>query len=327
MPGPRLDVVVDALGRASGSRRRCRAPAGPRRPCARRASARPALAQPGQVAHRGLGAGQHHQVGVGELAPARSRSAPARPARRPARRRRWRWRSAAAGPPRPAATSAPRGGAGRPEHAVRARRRASPRRRARAVRTSGSTPSVGRPVSARSMSSPGSSSAGSPRNLLIDEAGDPAPGPRRRAAASVPNSAANTPPRSMSPTTITGRSAARARPMLTMSVGPQVDLGRAAGALADHHVVACAAGRPGVARRRPEQRGLALPVVRARSTVADRPARARPPELRSLPGLSSTGLIATLGSSPHAPACIAWARPISPPSRGDDRVVATCSAP
>jgi hypothetical protein len=37
-------------------------------------------------------------------------------------------------------------------------------------------------------------------------------------------------------------------------------------------------------------------------------------ELRSLPGLSSTGLNATLGSSPQACACIACARPISPPS-------------
>ncbi len=37
-------------------------------------------------------------------------------------------------------------------------------------------------------------------------------------SARVPNSAANTPPRSMSPTTSTGRSAARASPMFAMSV-------------------------------------------------------------------------------------------------------------
>src|SRR6266568_3076121 len=37
-------------------------------------------------------------------------------------------------------------------------------------------------------------------------------------------------------------------------------------------------------------------------------------ERRSLPGLSSTGLNRTLGSSPHARACSACARPISPPS-------------
>ncbi len=36
--------------------------------------------------------------------------------------------------------------------------------------------------------------------------------------------------------------------------------------------------------------------------------------MRSLPGLSSTGLNATLGASPQASACIACARPISPPS-------------
>ena len=40
-------------------------------------------------------------------------------------------------------------------------------------------------------------------------------GPSR---ATVPNRAANTPPRSMSPTTMTGSPAARASPMLAMSV-------------------------------------------------------------------------------------------------------------
>ena len=81
----------------------------------------------------------------------------------------------------------------------------------------GTTPSVGRPVSARSWSSPGASSAGSPRNLLTTNpairawsAGD--------STATVPNRCASTPPRSMSPTTTTGRSAACASPMFAMSV-------------------------------------------------------------------------------------------------------------
>ena len=50
---------------------------------------------------------------------------------------------------------------------------------------------------------------------------------------------------------------------------------------------------------------LTVPCARPSTTTCDD---------RSLPGLSSTGLNATLGASPHACACIACARPISPPS-------------
>ena len=45
-----------------------------------------------------------------------------------------------------------------------------------------------------------------------------------------------TPPRSMSPTTTTGTSAARAKPILAMSCFPEIDLGRAAGALDEDDV-------------------------------------------------------------------------------------------
>ena len=64
---------------------------------------------------------------------------------------------------------------------------------------------------------PLSSSSGAPRNLLMmkPETSSWSPGGIR---ASVPYSAANTPPRSMSPTTMTGSPAARASPMFATSV-------------------------------------------------------------------------------------------------------------
>ena len=56
-----------SLGRASGSRRRCRAPGGPRRPARSDRVGQAALAQPLQARDRAAGAGQHHEVGVGQL--------------------------------------------------------------------------------------------------------------------------------------------------------------------------------------------------------------------------------------------------------------------
>ena len=81
----------------------------------------------------------------------------------------------------------------------------------------GIIPNGMRPVSSCSIPTPGSSSSGAPRNLLITNPATSAwsAGSSR---ARVPCSAANTPPRSMSPTTITGRCAARASPMFAMSV-------------------------------------------------------------------------------------------------------------
>jgi hypothetical protein len=83
-------------------------------------------------------------------------------------------------------------------------------------RRQGSTPYVGRPVIDASMSRPGASSRRSPRNLLTMN-----PAISRWSAgsstASVPNIAASSPPRSMSPTTTTGRAAARARPIFARS--------------------------------------------------------------------------------------------------------------
>ena len=67
------------------------------------------------------------------------------------------------------------------------------------------------------MVSPLSSSSGAPRNLLITKP-EMSAWSAGESRASVPYMAANTPPRSMSPTTMTGRPAARARPMLATSV-------------------------------------------------------------------------------------------------------------
>ncbi len=80
----------------------------------------------------------------------------------------------------------------------------------------GNVPSTGRPVNSRSISSPGASSRASPRNLFTIQ---PAISDWSSAesSASVPNIDANTPPRSMSPTTTTGSRAADANPMFAMS--------------------------------------------------------------------------------------------------------------
>ena len=104
--------------------------------------------------------------------------------------------------------------------------------------TNGSTPSVGRPVRPVELVEAGREDRLVAAELVDHEAGDVALVGRARARRRVPSSDANTPPRSMSPTSSTGRSAARARPMLVEVGGAQVDLGRAAGALADDDVVA-----------------------------------------------------------------------------------------
>ena len=96
-------------------------------------------------------------------------------------------------------------------------------------------------------------------------------------------------------------------------VRPEVDLGRAAGPLADHDVVA---GGEVVVRR--ERRLGERRPARRRTTRrrASRPAGPRTTTWlrRSLPGLSRTGFIADSGSARAASACTHCARPISEPS-------------
>ena len=116
----------------------------------------------------------------------------------------------------------------------------------------------------------------------------------------------------MSPTTTTGRSAAWASPMFAMSVARRLI---SAGEPAPSQTttsnrdrrsarVAVTTSSSAALRSRYDS-ALTVPCARPSTTTCDD---------RSLPGLSSTGLNATLGASPHACACMAWARPISPPS-------------
>ena len=101
----------------------------------------------------------------------------------------------------------------------------------------GSTPSTGRPVSRSSVSRPGRSRPTSPRNLLTTNPATSA-WSSASSSASVPCMAANTPPRSMSPTSTVGMRAVPGEPHVDEVVRPQVDLGGAAGPLADDDVVA-----------------------------------------------------------------------------------------
>ena len=175
----------------------------------------------------------------------------------------------------------------------------------------GSTPSTGRPVRPVSIRSPGASRPGSPRNLLMTN-------PLIRAwsagcsKASVPYRAANTPPRSMSPTTTTGSPAARASPMLAMSVSRRlISAGLPAPSQMTTSYSALRSSRlsRAILSRSPEC---------VRYSAALTSSRGWPSTMTwvrvSLPGLSSTGFIRASGSMPAAVACMAWARPISAPS-------------
>src|SRR5262249_46972518 len=177
-----------------------------------------ALAQPGEVGHGGPAAGQDHQVGVVDLG-----GGGGEPDRHPPPRGQ---RGGVGGGGRPgAADPRPPGPAPPPRRSVppspspfagAVARLSESSASSQSPAVHGSTPSTGRPVSSRSRSSPGSSRAGSPRNLFTTNPATSA-WSSRLSRASVPYSAASAPPRSMSATTITGRPAARARPMLAMS--------------------------------------------------------------------------------------------------------------
>src|ERR1700723_130212 len=130
--------------------------------------------------------------------------------------------------------------------------------------------------------------------------------------ATVPNRCASNPPRSMSPTMTTGRFAARARPMFTKSVARKlVSAGEPAPSqiTTSNSVRNCANSSCTTAESllRSDQYSAAV------ATPATCP-RITSCEVMSLPGLSRIGLNRTLGARPAARACIAWARPISPPS-------------
>ena len=177
-PSPAPDSTSSSIVRpASGSRRRSPAPAAPRAARPTTASASPSgAATPGRQPW--TGAGQHDEVGVGDHGGVGGDGDLARPARRPARRRRWRWRSAGSARPPPAACAGRRRG-------VESRRQRRPPARPRRPATRRAATAARRapaPRSARQLRSrPGASRPTSPRNLLITNPRS-APGRPRRAA-------------------------------------------------------------------------------------------------------------------------------------------------
>src|SRR6201996_7180160 len=116
----------------------------------------------------------------------------------------------------------------------------------------------------------------------------------------------------MSPTITTGRFAARARPMFTKSVARKLI---SAGEPAPSQMTASNSVRSransscttadSLLRSDQYSAAVATPATCPLTTSC---------EVMSLPGLSRIGLNRTLGAKPAARACIAWARPISPPS-------------
>ena len=161
-----------------------------------------------------------------------------------------------------------------------------------------------------SMAVPLESSSRAPRNLLITKPAISA-WSAGSSSATVPCSAANTPPRSMSPTTITGRPAARARPMLATSVGRRLI---SAGLPAPSQITTSYSRRSSA--RLSAATARSRPAWLRYSTASTSPAGWPSSTTwlrRSLPGLSRTGFIRASGSIPAAAACIAWARPISAP--------------
>ena len=150
--------------------------------------------------------------------------------------------------------------------------------------------------------------------LVDEEAARPAPRRPASSTARVPTIWAMTPPRSMSPISTTGTSAARAKPMLAMSFVAQIDLRRAARALDQHEVGLARCSLRETLEHARQQLRLPAPDTRAPSRRRRPGPARRPGEPISLCGFSSTGFIWTLGSTPQARACNACARPISPPS-------------
>src|SRR5271155_1057966 len=116
----------------------------------------------------------------------------------------------------------------------------------------------------------------------------------------------------MSPTMTTGRFAARARPMFTKSVARKLI---SAGGPAPSQITTSNSVR----NCANSSCTIAESLLRSDqySAAVTEPATCPPItscEVVSLPGLSRIGLNRTLGARPAARACIAWARPISPPS-------------
>ena len=128
----------------------------------------------------------------------------------------------------------------------------------------------------------------------------------------VPTRLAMTPPRSMSPTSTTGTSAARAKPILAMSPALRFT-SDAEPAPSTRTRSASSDSREKLSRTASMRRGFQDWYSRAFAVPTTRPCTTTCEPI-SLWGFSSTGFMWTLGATPAARACSAWARPISPPS-------------
>ena len=245
-----------------------------------------AVAQPRQVGDGRPGPGQHHQVGVGQLGRARSTNRTS-----DAGLGGQRVDVGGVGDPRAAATTATRSTSRRRTAGARpAERGRSAQGRGESSRVEpqpvrpgqhaehGPAGQLAEHVEARLRAAPAS-----PRNLLTTKPGDQRlvlgveqRRPCRTTRRTRRRGRCRRPRR-------TGRSAARARPMLAMSVGPQVDLGRAA-------------RRP---RRRPRRTRARRSARRPATTLA----AARPCARRY-----------ASGARPRPPACpstTTWLRPVA----------------
>ena len=128
----------------------------------------------------------------------------------------------------------------------------------------------------------------------------------------MPTSWAMTPPRSMSPTSTTGTSALRAKPILAMSALRRLT---SAGLPAPSTSTRSARSfrRAKLSSTGAISEGFIAAYSRARNVATRRPCTMTCAPT-SVSGFSRTGFMSVCGSTPAACACNACARPISPPS-------------
>ena len=193
--------------RASGSHRRCRGPAARVAAWSTIARSSPRERSHAEVADRRAGARQHDQVGVGEVARVGGED------------------DVEVGLEAERVDVGEVADPGEPhDRDAEAGRRSPPRRPSRSSASSESSQSFGSHGSTPKTAPPGQGlerarargrAAESRRGTCSPRSRRSAPGPPATAARCVPNIAANTPPRSMSPTTTVGIEACRASPMFT----------------------------------------------------------------------------------------------------------------
>ena len=176
----------------------------------------------------------------------------------------------------------------------------------------GTSPATGTPHFSRSISSPSSKSVGSPRNLFTTVAFTICRSSSSKSIM-VPTSWAKTPPRSMSPTSRTGAFASFAIPMLTMSSRLRLS---STGLPAPSMTMTSKSA----ARRSYDSLICSLSVrLNWKYSRAGMVATGLPHTITWLPvslvGFRRMGFMSAKGSMPAASACMAWARPISRPSR------------